>query len=221
MTKTDIQLKQDIEDELRWDPTLNAAQIGVTVDNGVVTLLGAVDTYSEKRAAELATKRVNGVRTLSQDLTVKLAGVHRRSDADLATATQNALTWDVRVPLSVTARVEGGVVTLAGEVTWNYQRDAAERAVRHLKGIVSVENTISLTATPPVAVAAVREKIEAALQRQATEDASTIKIEASGSTVTLTGEASSFRSIEDARKAAWSTLGVVQVIDHVKMALAL
>src|ERR1700691_1612727 len=105
MKKTDLQLKQDIEEELLWDPMVNAAQIGVTVNNGAVSLLGSVDTYAEKWAAEDATKRVSGVRTVAQDLTVKLLGEHKRSDSDIAAAVQNALKWDVYVPKTVTATV--------------------------------------------------------------------------------------------------------------------
>src|SRR5580704_8039210 len=110
MTKTDAQLKLDIEQELRWDPTVNEAQIGVSVDKGAVSLLGAVDTYAEKWAAENATKRVSGVRTVAQDPTVKILIDRKRSDSDIAGATQNALKWDVFVPPSVTAKVQQGAV---------------------------------------------------------------------------------------------------------------
>jgi osmotically-inducible protein OsmY len=127
MSKTDMQLKNDIEAELRWDPKINAAQIGVTVDKGAVSLLGAVDTYPEKWAAEDATKLVSGVRTVAQDLNVKLLKGHKRTDQDIASATQSSLTWDVYVPSSVTAKVSKSRVTLEGEVAWNYQREAAER----------------------------------------------------------------------------------------------
>jgi osmotically-inducible protein OsmY len=129
MTKSDMQLKQDVEDELRWDPKVNAAQIGVSVDKGAVSLLGTVDTYAEKWAAEEATKRVSGVRAVAQDLMVKILSDHERADSDLAAAVQNTLMWDVFVPKGVTAQVRQGVVTLGGQVDWNYQRDSAERAV--------------------------------------------------------------------------------------------
>src|ERR1700691_4451126 len=121
MKKTDLQLKQDIEEELLWDPMVNAAQIGVTVNNGAVSLLGTVDTYAEKWAAEGATKRVSGVRTVAQDLKVKILTDHARNDSEIAAAVQNALTWDVFIPKSVTAKVQNGRVTLEGQVPWNYQ----------------------------------------------------------------------------------------------------
>jgi osmotically-inducible protein OsmY len=217
MNKSDIQLKQDIEDELRWDPKVNAAQIGVSVDKGAVSLLGAVDTYAEKWAAEDATKRVSGVRTVAQDLTVKVLGDHIRSDSDIAAAIQNALTWDVVVPKNVTAKVQNGSVTLEGQVTWNYQRDAAARAIRYLTGVVGVYNAITLK--PETSTAQVKEKVQAALQRQATADAKSIHIETSGGKVTLTGHASSWQSIEDAAHAAWAAPGVTEVVDQVKISM--
>jgi osmotically-inducible protein OsmY len=110
MTKSDIQLKHDIEEELLWDPTINAAQVGVSVDQGAVSLLGVVDTYAEKWAAEAATKRVNGVRTVAQDLTVKLPSEHARSDAEIAGTIQNTLTWNVHIPSTVTAKIHLGAV---------------------------------------------------------------------------------------------------------------
>jgi osmotically-inducible protein OsmY len=215
MTKTDMQLKTDIEEELRWDPTVNAAQIGVSVDKGAVSLLGAVDTYAQKWAAEDATKRVSGVRTVAQDLKVKLLSEHARSDSEIASAVQSALKWDVYVPPSVTANVHDHAVTLEGQVTWNFQRDAAERAVQYLTGVVSVNNAITLE--PQAKASLVKEKIQSALQRQATTDLNSIHIDTAGGKVTLTGSASSWQSIEDAANAAWAVPGVTEVVDQVKM----
>ena len=217
MTKTDIQLKQDIEAELRWDPKVNAAQIGVSVDKGAVSLLGAVDSYAEKWAAEDATKRVNGVRSLALDLTVKILSEHAHSDPEIAAAMQSALSWDVYVPKTVTASVQQGAVTLGGQVTWNYERESAERAVRHLAGVVAVYNTI--TVKPQASADQVKEKVQAALLRQAKADAKAIHIDATGSKVTLTGHASSWRAIQDAAWAAWAAPGVTEVDDQLKMSL--
>ncbi len=216
MTKTDSQLQKDIEAELRWDPKVNAAQIGVSVDHGAVSLLGTVDTYAEKWAAEDATKRVNGVRTVAQDLAVKLIDEHKRIDADLAVAAQHALRWNVLVPRSITARVDRGVVTLEGEVAWNFERHAAERAIRYLAGVVAVKDEIALKGHP--AANQVKERIEAALRRQADSDAAGIHVETSGGRVTLTGHASSWRSIEEAANAAWAAPGVTDVIDQTTLA---
>ena len=217
--KTDLQLKQDIEEELLWDPKVNAAQIGVSVDKGAVSLLGSVDTYAEKWAAEDATKRVFGVRTVAQDLTVKILAEHKRSDSDIAAAVQSALKWDVFVPNTVTAKVQDGWVTLEGQVPWNYQRDAAERSVRYLAGVVGVSNSVTLK--PQTSAGEVKEKIKAALQRQATADAKSIHIDTSGGKVTLTGHASSWQSIEDAANAAWAAPGVTDVLDQVKMSMTI
>ena len=213
--KTDIQLKQDIEQELNWDPKINAAQIGVTVDKGVVSLLGMVDTYAEKWAAEDATKRVWGVRTVAQDLKVKVLYDDIQTDPSIASAVENALKWDVFVPDSVTATVHSGAVTLGGKVAWNFERDAAERAVRYLMGVVSVSNNIELNSR--VTPEKVKEKVQAALQRQATTDSNSIKVETAGGKVTLSGHASSFQSIEDASDAAWASPGVTEVVERVSI----
>jgi len=213
MNKSDMKLKTDIEEELRWDPKVNAAQIAVSVDKGAVSLLGAVDTYAEKWAAEDAVKRVGGVRTMAMDLTVKIRGEHVRTDSDIAAAVQAAMKWDVYVPATVTAKVEHGNVTLGGQVHWNYQRDAAERAVRYLTGVVGVFNGISLK-PEPASAEKVSEKVGAALQRQATADAKSIHVETSGGKVTLTGHASSWQSIKDASWAAWAAPGVTEVVDR-------
>jgi len=220
MAKTDIALKQDIEQELGWDPKVNAAQIGVSVDHGAVTLLGTVDTYAQKWAAEDATKRVSGVRTVAHDLTVKVLSEHVRSDSDIASAVQSTLKWDVLVPKAVTAVVRDGWVTLAGQVDWNFEREAAERAVRYLTGVVSVSNSITLKKTEASA-AQVKEKVEAALQRQATTDAKSIHVDTNGSQVTLTGHASSWQSVVDASNAAWAARGVSQVVDKLKIEMTI
>jgi osmotically-inducible protein OsmY len=220
MTRTDAHLKQDVDLELAWDPKLNAAQIGVSVDQGAVSLLGTVDTYAEKWAAEDAAKRVSGVRTLAQDLTVKVLADHARSDSDLAVAVQHTLKWDVLVPKTVTATVCASTVTLEGQVDWNFEREAASRAIRHLKGIVAVKNTITLKPRGASATE-ITEKLEAALQRQATTDAKSIHVVASGGKVTLTGHASSWQAIEDAAHAAWAGHGVTQVIDQVKLQMTI
>jgi osmotically-inducible protein OsmY len=218
MHKSDIQLKQDVEQELAWDPKVNAARIGVTVNDRAVCLLGTVDTYAEKLAAEGAAKRVSGVRTIALDLKVKIIGDHKHSDAEIASAVERALEWDVFTPTTVTAEVHSGSVTLKGQATWNFERDAAERAVCHLKGVSHVSNSIVLA--PQTSAAQVKEKIEAALLRQAETDAASIQVHTLASKVTLTGHATSWQAIEDAANAAWAAPGVTEVIDQVKLEMA-
>ncbi len=217
-SKTDIQLKQDIEAELLWDPKVNAAQIGVSVDHGAVSLLGQVDTYVEKWAAEDATRRVSGVRAVAQDLTVKILIDHMHSDAEIAGAVLSALKWDVAVPATVTAKVTNGTVTLEGKVNWNFQRDAAERAVRNLAGVVAVNNVVTLKSHP--SAAQIKEDVQAALHRQSATDTHAIRAATSGGTVTLTGQAASWQAIDHATDAAWAAPGVTEVIDHITRPMA-
>ena len=215
MNKTDMQLKKDVEDELEWEPKINAARIGVSARNGAVSLTGEVDTYPEKWAAEHAAKRVGGVRSVAQDLTVRLLGDRKHSDAEIAEAALRALKWDVWVPSTVTLAVQDGRITLQGQVGWKYESDSAEKAVANLAGVVSVYNEITIK--PRASAAKVKEKVEAALQRQATADARTIHVDTSGSTVTLSGKASSWRAIDDAAAAAWAVPGVTNVIDNLSV----
>jgi osmotically-inducible protein OsmY len=217
MTKTDLQLKHDVEEELGWDPRVNSTQVGVSVNRGAVSLLGRVDTYAEKLAAEQAAKRVNGVRAVAQSLSVKILVAHERSDSDIAAAVQNALLWDVLVPNEVTATVQLGNVDLAGQVTWNHQRNAAEQAVRNLAGVVNVSNSITLWPQP--APRHVKLNVQAALHRQGTADVNAIHIEEHDGTVTLTGYAPSWQAVEDAANAAWAAPGVTRVVDRVNLSI--
>ena len=179
------------------------------------SLNGEVDTYAEKWAAHEAAKRVSGVRTVAEDLSVKILGRHQHTDSEIAQAVLTALSWDVWIPKTVQAKVEAGWVTLEGSVASNYQRESALRAVRYLMGVVGVTNTVVIE--HDVSIEQVKEKVQAALLRQATADAASISVGTSGGTVTLTGEAGSFHAIEDAAAAAWAAPGVTQVIDQVAM----
>jgi len=217
--KSDMQLKQDIDAELHWDPRVkNAAQIGVSVDKGTISLRGEVNTYAEKWAAEDAAKRVGGVRVVAADLTVKLPEPHKHTDSEIAAAALSALKWHVYVPETVTAKVEKGWITLEGQVEWNYQGASAEDAVRCLTGVVGVRNSISIK--PRASVEKVKEKIQAALQRQATADTRSIQIDTSEGTVTLSGSASNWHAVDDAVKAAWSAPGVTKVVCNVALTVS-
>jgi osmotically-inducible protein OsmY len=219
MIKSDERMKQDIEDELRWDPKVATAQVKVRVANGAVSLLGTVETYAQMWAVEDATKRVSGVRAIAQELIVRVLKEHVRNDSQIAVEAQRALTWDARVPKTVTATVEQGLVRLDGQVTWDFQRNAAERAVGNLAGVVGIFNAITLE--PHSGAARVREQVKAALDRRGTADAKSIRVETFGSTVTLSGNAAHWQSIEYAANAAWKVPGVTEVVDHVQLTMTI
>jgi osmotically-inducible protein OsmY len=143
MRKSDARLKQEVEQELRWDPLVSSAGIGVSVEGGNVSLIGSVDSCAKKWAAQAATQRVGGIRTVSQSITVTLLPELERSDSQLAAATQRVLASSLEVPGTVTAKVENGWVILEGQTTRNYERDAAERAVSQLSGVAGVHNRIA------------------------------------------------------------------------------
>jgi osmotically-inducible protein OsmY len=208
--KSDRELQFDVLDELRWEPGVKATDIGATVKDGVVTLEGKVDSFAEKWAAEEAVKRLPGVKALAMDIEVKLPGSSERTDTDIARAAENALKWDIAVPSNkIKVSVERGFVTLEGEVDWKFQKSAADRAVRHLTGVTGMNNFITIK--PKVAPENVREKIEAALKRNAVLDAGKIIVQADGGKVTLSGTVHSWAELDAAEDAAWAAPGVSEV----------
>ena len=211
--KTDTQLQQDVIAELQWEPSVNAAQIGVEVKDGIVTLAGHVSSYAEKWSAEHAAQRVSGVKALAIEMDVKLPGSGKRTDADIARSVENTLQWNTALPRDgVKVMVEGGRVTLSGDVDWEYQRQAAAKAVRYLMGVTSVNNQIAIK--PNVSLGAVKSEIEAALRRRAAADAKKISVEVRGADVTLTGTVHSWSERDLARHSAWGTPGVRSVVDN-------
>ena len=216
--KNDIQLKQDVIDELIWEPSVDETAIGVAVTDGVVTLSGAVGTYAQKHAAMTATERVLGVRALADDLMVKLPSSGMRTDTDIARAAANALQWNVQLPQGITVEVSDGHVRLAGDVEWQFQRTAAEAEVRNLAGVVGVTNLLKVKpkGASPVEVS---RKIKDALRRSAEIDADRIVVEAHDGKVTLKGSVRSWTERQDAERAAWSAPGVKNVDDRLTLTL--
>jgi osmotically-inducible protein OsmY len=212
--KTDSELQQDVMNELQWEPAVKAAEIGVAVRDGVVTLSGYVDNLYKKWAAERAAARVFGVKAVAEELKVRLPDSLERSDEDIARAASDALEWNVAVPYEgVKAQVEDGVVTLTGKVDWWYQKDAAEDAVRKLVGVVMVSNYITIK--PAVKPEDVKDKIVSAFQRNALLDARRVTVEARGGKVILRGSVRNWAEREQVEQAAWAAPGVSEVESHI------
>ncbi|NYG35328.1 BON domain-containing protein [Sphaerotilus montanus] len=210
--KTDEQLKTDVTSEMEWDPAINATHVGVAVKGGVVTLTGHLETFAEKYAIERAVGRVEGVKAVAIELDVKLAPGHKRSDSEIAEAAEAAFKWHALIPGDrIQVRVEKGRVTLAGELDWEYQRTAAEKAVRPLTGVVSVINNLRLK--PSVAPANISNRIRDALARHAEREAKNIEVIVNGSTVTLRGRVDSLAERSAAQGAAWAAPGISLVVN--------
>ncbi|MES2183138.1 MAG: BON domain-containing protein [Pseudomonadota bacterium] len=211
--KPDIQLQRDVADELRCDPVIGSGPLSTAVNDGLVTLGGTVRSYAEKCAAETAALRVAGVRDLRSELVVELPPRLQRPDADIAAAVRQALQWCVLLPPgAVSASVESALVTLDGEVDWDYQRSAAVRTVRDLAGIVGLRSRIRVKRTAERSV--IQEGIHAALARQADRDARRVDVSVDGSYVTLRGTVRSWSERTAVACAAWASPGVLAVVNE-------
>lgn len=207
-------LQQDVQTELKWEPSINAAEIGVAVTDGVVTLTGYVDSYTQKVTAEKAAKRVRGVRGVAEEIEVRIPSVTKRTDADIVRAALNALEWNVRVPNErIKVKVENGWVTLEGELDWGYQKEAALDAVRDLIGVRGVSNLITIK--PKVKTQEIKAKISEAFKRSAELDANRIIVEAADGGVTLTGKVHSWLERDEAARVAWAAPGVSTVQNYI------
>lgn len=213
--RTDTQLQTDVLAELEWNPQVHPNEVGVSVEKGIVTLSGRVDSYAKRWAAERAALRVTGVKAVANDLEVRLPFAAERTDADLARAVIDRLAWDVEIPSQgIQVTVSHGWVTLSGQVDYAFQHDAAARAIRHLAGIVGVSNQIMVRQTGPVA-GDVKQRIERALVRNAETDADHIKVTVSGSKATLRGTVRSWAERRAAEASARYAPGITEVDDQI------
>jgi osmotically-inducible protein OsmY len=216
---TDLELKKSVESELNWEPSINAAEIGVATKDGIITLTGRVQSYWEKLAAERAAARVSGVRAVVNELEIRLPYASERTDEDIARAAVNALEWTISVPSErIKVKVSKGWITLEGNVEWQFQKSAAEKAVRYLTGVKGVSNLIDVK--PQVSKSVVKTAIEDALKRSAEVDANRIKVETDGEKVILRGTVRSWFEREEAERAAWAAPGVRSVDNRITIGTA-
>ena len=212
----DRDIQNLVEEELSWEPSLDAANIGVGVKQGVVTLMGHVSSYAHKVAAERAAQRVKGVRAIAEDLEVRFAGSAPSSDDEIALRAANVLDWDSSIPKGrVKIKSENGYVTLSGELDWRFQANRASERISGLLGVRSVVNTITIK--PQVNTGDVKRRIERALTRNAELEAKSIKVSVLDGQVTLEGKIDDWHDRDVARQAAWAAPGVKKVVDHLEI----
>jgi osmotically-inducible protein OsmY len=215
-THTDEEIRDDVLAELKWDPQVQASEIGVAVKDSVVTLTGWVDSYLKKWRAEEDAQRVAGVKAVANDIEVKLAT--ERTDADITAAAVRALEWDANTPAGkISVAVSKGWVTLKGEVEWQFQRQEAESVVRRLWGVKGVSNLIAVK--PQSTPSELKKKIERALMRSAEVDAKSITVEVQGSKAILKGKVRSWAEKREAEQAAWLAPGITSVENKIEIVL--
>lgn len=213
--KKDIEIQNNVMEALKWTPLLNANEIGVAVKNGIVTLSGMVDSYPKKIKAERITREVKDVRGIAEDITVKLNGTNKKTDPEIAQAVLHELEWHSNLNADkIKVLVEDGIVTLEGNVDWDFQRKSAGRAIWSIKGVQGIINNIIVTSVAPATD--LKKKIEAAFQRHAHLDAKKINVEVQGHKVILSGHVCSWDEKVQAEKAVWSAPGVDAIVNHLE-----
>jgi osmotically-inducible protein OsmY len=219
--KTDSELQRDVMNQLKWEPIIRAAEIGVGVKDGVVTLSGYVDSYNKKWAAERAARRVSGVKGVAEDIKVSLSGSYKRTDEDIVGSATNALNWNVWIPRDrVKVMAQNGWITLSGDVDWYHQKEEAAKVVRDLIGVLGVNNFITIKPpVPTVKAFEVKNDIQEALRRNARLrlDAEKIQVEISGNKVILSGSVSSWADYDEAGYAAYCAPGVSEVENNLRV----
>ncbi|NHN24787.1 BON domain-containing protein [Flavobacterium jejuense] len=213
--KNNAELQRDVQNAIKWEPLLHAAEIGVTAKDGVITLTGEVDSYAKKIEAETAAKKVIGVKALIEKIEVKFPSKWGKTDSEVVDEVLKALKRSWTVPNNkVTVKVENGWVTLSGELPWNYQREDAKNAIHHLRGVKGVTNSIKIKSESNDEIE--QKEVENAIARSWSIDNSDIRVKVSGTTVTLSGIVNSWYEKEEAERIAWKTPGIW----HVKNDLA-
>jgi osmotically-inducible protein OsmY len=208
--KSNEDLQRDVQNAIKWEPLLHAAEIGVTAIDGVVTLTGTVDSYAKKYEAEEATKKVSGLKALVEKIEIKFSTTWKKDDTEIATEILNALKWDLEIPSDdIIVKVENGWVRLDGEVQWNYQREAAKKAVKQLSGVLGVTNDIKLSAETHDIIE--KKDIQAALIRNWSINEQEINVKVLGNKVTLNGTVDSYYQRDEAGRIAWNAPGVISV----------
>jgi|SRR5579863_290654 osmotically-inducible protein OsmY len=216
MKRDDLAVRHDVLSELDWDPRVDSRNIGVAVKNGVVTLTGRVGSWAERRAAEEAAQLVAGVLAVANDVVIMLPSEATRSDAELAELAVSALGTNVSVPVKdIKLVVRDGWITLSGEVAMWYQKNAAEAALAHMRGVKGILNNIKIRSF--ASAEEVRGKIEEAIRRRAESDAHSIIVKAADGAITLEGQVSSWAQRQQAEMAAWQAPGVSRVIDNLNV----
>ncbi|WP_225869564.1 BON domain-containing protein [Pedobacter psychroterrae] len=207
MMKNNETLQKNVQDAIKWEPLLHAAEIGVIANDGIVTLTGIVDSYAKKSEAEDAAKKVAGVKAVVERIEVKYLGSIHKEDEEIAREVLNALKWNWQVPgEKITVKVEDGWITLTGTINWNYQKDAAKNAVKNLLGVKGVTNNITIESEIHDAVE--KKQIESAIDRNWSINAQDIQVKVSGNRVTLTGTVNSIYQKDEAQRMAWNAPGV-------------
>ena len=214
--KTDLEIKEDVLDELAWQPNIDETQIGVIVENGVVTLSGVVNSYTKKIEAEKAVKSVKGVKAVALDIEIKYGSDYKKTDKEIAKAVVNALAWDTSIPEDkVSIKVENGIIYLTGELKWAYQKNNAKKVTENLLGVKNVVNNIKIKQT--IEPYQIKERISKAFERSADIHAKNITVSADGHTVTLRGTVASISEKDEAEKAAYLAPGVYDVKNELRI----
>lgn len=217
MKKTDSQLQHDVIAELEWEPSVDHADIGVAVNDGVVTLSGFVKSYPEKMAAEKATRRVAGVKAIAEEIKVRFASDPKTADHEIAKRILDMFAWNVSIPeQQIKVKVEHGWVTLTGTVDWFYQSNEARKAAGRVTGVIGVSNLLEVKKLP--AAFDIKDRITAAFKRQADLDAGSVTVVTDGGTVKLGGRVKAWNERGIAERAAWAAPGVTRVEDNIVVA---